>query len=73
MARSYEVEMADGEKITIEGVTEVKQVYGFLEFRNAAYEQVISIRAELIRTYGVVEPEVIAPRVSRKVVTRSRR
>lgn len=73
MTSTYEIDMIDGEKITVEGVTEVKQVYGFLEFRNAAYSQIISIRAELIRSYGIAEPEVISPRVVRKTVTRSRR
>lgn len=73
MTKSYDVEMSDGEKIIVEGVTEVKQVYGFIEFRNAAYEQIISIRADQVRTYGLVEAEIISPRVSRKSVTRSRR
>lgn len=73
MARSYDVEMADGEKITIEGVTEVKQVFGFLEFKNTAYEQILSIRAELVRTYGITEAEIISPRVSRNVTRRPAR
>lgn len=72
MTRSYEIEMLDNEKITVEGVTEVKQVYGFLEFRNAAYEQIIAIRADQIRTYGQVEAEIISPKVIRKSVSRRR-
>lgn len=47
----YTVNMTDGSVTTITAVEEVKQVYGFVQFKDTDDELIIAVRADTISSY----------------------
>lgn len=66
--QDYTVTHNDETETIVENIQNVKQVYGFLEFRDARQELVVGLRADTILRYG---PSAIAQPALPGFTTRS--